>query len=55
MKRWLIPLAAICALLLAGEWFARTVLGLATRRFPSRIRASSTCTWRMCCSASYLH
>ena len=28
MKRWLIPLAAICALLLAGEWFARTVLGL---------------------------
>ena len=28
MKRWLIPLAAICALLLAGEWFARSVLGL---------------------------
>ena len=28
MKRWLIPLAAICALLLAGEWFARAALGL---------------------------
>ena len=28
MKRWLIPLAAICALLLAGEWFARDALGL---------------------------
>ena len=28
MKKALITLAVLCALLLAGEWYARTVLGL---------------------------
>ena len=28
MKKALIPLAALYALLLAGEWYARSVLGL---------------------------